>query len=845
MLEHPFVDFKNHALYGMVQALRGRHIAAWLMGAITAVAVFAGIAARDAHATVTSTNLGVTSFGRILVDSAHSHIFISSPGANDIVVTDLGGSIVKTITGEAGADAMTIVGSTLYVTLTTAGAIDRIDTTTLTETSELVTGLVVPRDLIYAGSKLWTTTGNCAAWSLELASVDPAAATPTVTKYSSAFGAGNGLGYCAAFATNHAFNPGFFVAWDLGLDPATITSFDVSSGSPVQGASQDELNLGNLQDVVINPDQTHFITASGSPYEFDEWNISDMSQDGVIYPGNTYPTSVDSTSSNGGVMVGGLNGIYNEDFDAYRIGNPAIQLAKADFGGTNNTVPSRGVAISPDGQTGYAISGGSGSGIVLNLVPLVIGPPPPSPSPTPTATPSPSSTPTASPSATPSPSPSPSGAPGPPTNVTADAGVGSVTVGWTPPADHGGSDITGYTVTSSGGAVVNVGPSVISVTIAGLSPTTHTFEVTATNSQGTGPPSASSPPATPSDGGTYRPLTPFRVLDTRDGTGGVPAHRVAGGGIVTLHLAGVDGIPLVGVSAVALNVTVTGPTGAGYVTAYPSDQPRPLASNLNYVAGQTVPNLVEVAVSATGDVSLYVGGSSTNLVADLEGWVGDSTDSYGGAGLLGALAPTRILDTRNGTGVTKGKLGPGGSITLQVTGNGGVPASHVAAVILNVTVTNPTQAGYLTVYPSDAASRPLASNLNFVAGQTIANRVIVPLSADGKVTIYNASGTVDVIADVNAWITDSTGTGGLSFVATVPSRLVDTRTCNCKFGPGYVLDLQWVGSPFIVMFVFNVTATNTTGNGYLTLYPNDGSLGQGTPPSRPTSTTPRTGRCRT
>src|SRR5581483_4820185 len=213
------------------------------------------------------------------------------------------------------------------------------------------------------------------------------------------------------------------------------------------------------------------------------------------------------------------NGIYNEDVDAYRIGNPAIQFAKADFGGTSNTVPSRGIAISPDRKTAYAISGGSGTGIVLNLVPLQIGPPP-SPSPTPSATPSPSPTPSASPSATPSSSPSPStspsSTPGPPTNVNADAGVGSVTVNWTPPADHGASDLTGYTVTSSGGALANVGPSVTSVTIAGLSPTTHTFSVTATNSQGTGPPSASSPPATPSDGGTYHPVAPFRALDTRD-----------------------------------------------------------------------------------------------------------------------------------------------------------------------------------------------------------------------------------------------------------------------------------------------------------------------------------------
>ena len=54
-----------------------------------------------------------------------------------------------------------------------------------------------------------------------------------------------------------------------------------------------------------------------------------------------------------------------------------------------------------------------------------------------------------------------------------------------------------------------------------------------------------------------------------------------------------------------LNVTVTEPRPASYLTAWPTGDPRPLASNLNYVAGQTVPNLVIVKVGAGGKVSLY------------------------------------------------------------------------------------------------------------------------------------------------------------------------------------------------------------------------------------------------
>jgi hypothetical protein len=88
-------------------------------------------------------------------------------------------------------------------------------------------------------------------------------------------------------------------------------------------------------------------------------------------------------------------------------------------------------------------------------------------------------------------------------------------------------------------------------------------------------------------------------------------------------------------------------------------------------------------------------------------------------------------------------------MTLTVAG---VPAGAHSAV-LNVTVTNPTAASYLTVWPS-GTSRPLASDLNFVGGLTVANLVVVQLgtgSSAGKVDIYNAYGSVDVVVDVVGW----------------------------------------------------------------------------------------------
>jgi hypothetical protein len=127
------------------------------------------------------------------------------------------------------------------------------------------------------------------------------------------------------------------------------------------------------------------------------------------------------------------------------------------------------------------------------------------------------------------------------------------------------------------------------------------------------------------------------------------------------------------------------------------------------------------------------------------------------AGALGQfhpLTPARILDTRTGVGGVLGKVGPGGTITVDVTGPGGVPTVGVASVVLNVAVTQPTASGFLTVYPS-GSSRPTASNLNFVAGQTVPNLVVAKVGADGKVKVFNSSGSTHVIFDVAGWYTDA------------------------------------------------------------------------------------------
>jgi hypothetical protein len=114
-------------------------------------------------------------------------------------------------------------------------------------------------------------------------------------------------------------------------------------------------------------------------------------------------------------------------------------------------------------------------------------------------------------------------------------------------------------------------------------------------------------------------------------------------------------------------------------------------------------------------------------------------------GLYHALPPARILDTRSG-----GPVAAGATVLQTVTGVGGVPATGVSAVVLNVTVTQPTAPSFLTVYPNGAA-RPPTANLTFVADQTVPNLVVAEVGVDGKVAVHNGAGSAHVIVDVVGW----------------------------------------------------------------------------------------------
>jgi hypothetical protein len=342
--------------------------------------------------------------------------------------------------------------------------------------------------------------------------------------------------------------------------------------------------------------------------------------------------------------------------------------------------------------------------------------------------------------------------------------------------------------------------------------------------------------------GQYKPVAPVRILDTRDGTGGV-FGSVGPNQFIAVQVAGQGPVPLMTSptppSAVVLNVTVTNPTAGSYLTVYPTGVPRPTASNLNFVAGQTVPNLVEVAVGPDGKVNTYNAYGNVDVIFDVAGWVTTQGTVSGTDGLFRPLVPARILDTRFGPGAPIAKVGPGQTIHLQVAGAGNVPGTTSIpapeAAVLNVTATNASAPSYLTIFPT-GSSKPIVSNLNFVAGQTVPNRVEVKLGTGGQIDIFNAAGSVDVIADVNGWFTDGsspTATGGM-VTGLTPARILDTRT-NIGGHPGRVgpaakiyLQVESKGGVPAISYtvppkavVLNVTVTNTTAPSDLRVFPSD------------------------
>ena len=326
------------------------------------------------------------------------------------------------------------------------------------------------------------------------------------------------------------------------------------------------------------------------------------------------------------------------------------------------------------------------------------------------------------------------------------------------------------------------------------------------------------PPSIP---GEFVGMPPERLYDTRTGTGG-RTTRIGPGETVRIRIAGAGSVPATGVTAVAVNLTSIRPGTDTFLTAFPTGQNRPGSSTLNPRAGAIVPNSTIVGVGSDGTFSVYNDRSDVDLTVDAMGYF-QSPDgsSTSGLGRMLPLTPARILDTRAGIGAPRARAAGGRAISLQVLGQGGVPADDVDAVVVNLLSVNPTVDGWVTAWPS-GASEPETASLSYRAGRVIPNLTVCKVGSDGTIQVKPSAGTVHLVADVVGCFTAS----GSRLAPVAPTRLLDTRVGTGaapeRVGAGeeIVVGVLGAGVPSnATAVVLNVSAVRPSAQTFLTIYP--------------------------
>lgn len=334
------------------------------------------------------------------------------------------------------------------------------------------------------------------------------------------------------------------------------------------------------------------------------------------------------------------------------------------------------------------------------------------------------------------------------------------------------------------------------------------------------PPPVAAPVAAPAaTPGTFFPVAPVRLLDTRR------IHRPIGTNRkYDVTVAGVKGVPSGATSAV-LNVTATGATAVTHLTAWPAGGSAPTASSLNLPPGVSRAALVAVGIGSAGKVSIRNNIGSTQVVVDLVGYsVSPGSGAIGS--VLAAIPGQRIYDSRT-AGNTM--LAKGEKRTITLPALAGIDPSQVTAVAVNLTVTRSRGPGYLTAYPPGRP--PLTSTLNFAKGEIAANRAVVGVT-NGQFVIRDASPGTHVAVDVVGVYAPATvlASGG-NVVAVRPVRVLDTRVGNgAALGVGGSRDVTVAGGATgvpatgVKAVLATLTGVRPNAVSHLVLYPKGGSF---------------------
>ncbi|SDO47623.1 Transglycosylase SLT domain-containing protein [Nakamurella panacisegetis] len=313
--------------------------------------------------------------------------------------------------------------------------------------------------------------------------------------------------------------------------------------------------------------------------------------------------------------------------------------------------------------------------------------------------------------------------------------------------------------------------------------------------------------ATARPAGSFVPLASTRILDTRTGNGA--RGPIAAGGSFAVLVLGRGGVPSSGVSAVMVNITVANPTVGAGLTAYADGTSLPGTTNVSFAAGQTVANLAMVPVGTNGQVRIHISGraGAVQVLLDVSGYY--TAGAPTAAGTFKAMVPTRLADTRVGTGVARAKVASSSSLNVRIGGAAGLPQA-VAAVAVDVTTIPSSVSGFITVFPTGSA-RPNTPAVNFRAGRSTTSLVVVPLWSDGRISLFNGStGAQDMVVDLVGYYLN-TYSGQIGTLQTIgQQRVVDMPASGATLAAQGTLTVPLAGRYGIPNAGVSAVAVNVT-----------------------------------
>ena len=316
-----------------------------------------------------------------------------------------------------------------------------------------------------------------------------------------------------------------------------------------------------------------------------------------------------------------------------------------------------------------------------------------------------------------------------------------------------------------------------------------------------------------SNGMRFIPITPCRIVDTRNSDGPFGGPILVGNSSRDFQLpAGSCGIP-VDAQAYSLNFTIVPQSWVGYLSVWPKGQPQPLASLLNS-DGRIKANAAIVPAGLLGAITVFAS-QSTHMIIDVNGYFVPASNPAA----LGyyPVTPCRIADTRLGAPLSSG-IKENFSVLAAPCG---IPAS-AKAYSLNLTAIPIKPIGYLSTWPA-GQSQPMVSTLNTESLEVTANAAIVPAGTNGDIAIYSSDPT-DLVIDINGYFAPATANGALSLFNVTPCRVLDTRAVDGPFARTLginVTDSVCNVSTDAQAYVLNATAVPTSSLGFLSLWRND------------------------